>query len=322
MAPAPSYSLGSLANFDSYDETPHIGTRFPSASTQLSTFLTAPNSRELVKDLGTLVSHRGVVFFSNQDITLAQQKELARLLGEAGGKPKESGLHKHPVHEATDELGDDTLVITSERASYQEGRASRQWHTDITFEPIPSDYAILKLHTLPRVGGDTLWASGYEAYDRLSPKMRSFLEGLTAIHDGSFFHKVGIKIVDNRGHIENSGEGLTAVHPVIRTHPVTGYKSLFVNKVFTKKIVELNQDESDALLDYLTRHVSDNHDLQVRFRWTQNDVAIWDNRCTFHTATRDYGRELRVGNRVLSIGERPYFDPNSKSRREALGGLL
>jgi alpha-ketoglutarate-dependent taurine dioxygenase len=178
------------------------------------------------------------------------------------------------------------------------------------------------MHTLPEVGGDTLWASGYDAYDRLSPAFRTFLEGLTAEHDGNFFHdearRLGVGIQDQRGHAANSGEDLRAVHPVIRTHPTTGWKSLFVNRTFTTRIVELGPEESSTLLDYLFRHIAENHDLQVRYRWAQNDVAIWDNRCTFHTATNDYGNANRQGNRVVGIGGRPYLDPKSASRREAL----
>ncbi|KAJ7140053.1 hypothetical protein C8R43DRAFT_602220 [Mycena crocata] len=327
MVAAPFSALGSLSVYDSYDETPHIGTRFPSKSVQLSQILTAPNSDELLKDLATLVSHRGVVFFTNQDIDIEKQKELGTRLGELAGKPATSKLHIHPVSEETPELTADVSVISSEGGIARNGykktiRASNGWHTDITFEPIPSDYAILKLHTLPPVGGDTLWASGYEAYDKLSPAYQRFLEGLTALHDGSGFREyaqqTGKIINEPRGSPENVGKHLQAVHPVIRTHPVTGFKSLFVNKGFTTRIVELNEEESDDLLAFLTRHVSENHDMQVRFRWNTNDIAIWDNRCTFHTATNDY-EGVREGNRVVSIGEKPYFDPNSKSRRQALG---
>jgi len=328
MVAAPPSFLGSLSRFESYDETPQIGTRFPDKSVQLSQLLTSPDSDELIKDLATLVSHRGVVFFKDQDIKIEQQKELATRLGELSGKPATSTLHRHPISEETPELGGDVSVISSERGiartdyNNHATRASRGWHTDITFEPVPSDYAILKLHILPPLGGDTLWASGYEAYDRLSPAYQKFLESLTAVHDGNFFidyaRKSGVKVLDPRGSPENTGSDLKAVHPVIRTNPVTGFKALFVNKSFTKRIVELTPEESDDVLEYLFRHVAENHDFQVRFRWNLNDVAIWDNRSTFHTATQDYDG-TRVGNRVVSIGEKPFLDPKSKSRRVALG---
>jgi alpha-ketoglutarate-dependent taurine dioxygenase len=206
--------------------------------------------------------------------------------------------------------------------------------TSITFEKTPSDYAILKIHTLPQTGGDTLWASAYEAYDRLSPAYRTFLEGLTAVHSAQRFKTVAARHgrsirTDQRGAPDNVGDELRATHPVIRTNPVTGRKGLFVNKEFTKRIVEVTRDESDSILAYLFRHISENHDLQVRFKWNKNDIAIWDNRSVFHTATyhlqslyglicrNDY-EGSRTGDRVVSLGEHPYLDPASKSRRESL----
>jgi alpha-ketoglutarate-dependent taurine dioxygenase len=192
----------------------------------------------------------------------------------------------------------------------------------------------LKIHTLPKSGGDTLWASAYEAYDRLSPPYQKFLEGLTAVHDAKYFATIADRFgkplrTGERGAPDNVGGDLVAVHSVIRTNPVTGWKGVFVNAGylprarcwfrFTKRIVELTKDESDLHLDYLFKLIPLNHDLQVRFKWNKNDVAIWDNRSTYHSATYDIGNEVRVGDRVVSLGETPYFDPNSKSRREALG---
>ncbi|TFK99627.1 taurine catabolism dioxygenase [Pterulicium gracile] len=326
MASSESQSLlGSLAGYSSLDETAHVGTLFHDL--QVSTLLSAPDADQQIKDLATLISHRGVVFFKNQDISVPQMKELTTKLGELSGKPESSKLHVHPISEDTPELPADISVISSmggiSRADVRRGtRASNGWHADITFENVPSDYTMLKMHTVPRIGGDTLWASGYEAYDRLSPAMKRFLEGLTAVHDGSFFldyaKSSGIKVQESRGSPENTGTHLKAVHPVIRTNPVTGFRTLYVNKTFTKRIVELREDESDNLLDFLFRHLSENHDLQVRYRWSSNDLAIWDNRSSFHTATNDYDAP-RGGNRVVSVGERPFFDPKSRSRREALG---
>ncbi|KAI0692112.1 taurine catabolism dioxygenase [Cytidiella melzeri] len=322
-----SHYANSLKEFGPIDETTHIGTSFPSSSehTQITTtLLSSPNSDELIRDLARLVSYRGVVFFKKQSISLDEQRLLCVRMGQLTGRPVESGLHKHPVSDGTPELGaTDVQVISSmqgiARASVvRNTRASNGWHSDITFEPFPSDYTILKMHTLPKVGGDTLWASGYEAYDRLSPALKRFLEGLTAEHDGNVFHatakQLGVPIQKDRGNPANNSEDLRAIHPVIRTHPITGYRSLFVNRSFTKRIVELHPEESDNLLDFLFRHVAENHDLQVRYRWSVDDVAIWDNRATFHTATNDY-TDNRQGNRVVGIGERPYFDSASPSMR-------
>jgi alpha-ketoglutarate-dependent taurine dioxygenase len=248
-------------------------------------------------------------------------------------QPESSGLHIHPLTEAGSELGDQISVISSEKQKLGGGLthqlsdvsrlASAGWHSDITFEPVPSDYAMLKIHTLPATGGDTLWASAYEIYDRLSPPMQRFLEGLTATHDAKFFldeaERLGNPLREGiRGSPLNFGAGLQAVHPVVRTNPVTGWKSLYVNHGFTRRINGVTRDESDLLLPYLWNLVTQNHDAQVRFKWNKNDMAIWDNRSTWHCATYDY-EEARAGDRVCSLGEAPYLDLKSTGRKEALG---
>lgn len=173
---------------------------------------------------------------------------------------------------------------------------------------------------------DQLWASAYSAYDRLSPAMQAFLSTLTATHTATTFLETARDSPDPnfafrspRGHPSNAGQHLSAVHPVIRTNPVTGWRCLFVNRFFTTRINELSKDESDNLLAYLFDHVTANHDLQVRFRWEKGSVAIWDNRSTQHSATNDYGKKARSGDRVVSCGERPYLDPRSGGRADALG---
>ncbi|KAK7043318.1 taurine catabolism dioxygenase [Favolaschia claudopus] len=380
---ARTHPFPALAPFEHIDETPAIGTRFPK-TTQLSNLLRLSNSDDVLRDLARLVSHRGVLFFHEQDISPEQQRELGKRLGELAGKPATSTLHIYPndysdTIKNKDTLPQDISTISSEggvsRTGFSEtARASDGWHSDTSFEPVPSDYAvgwsisimdaradllfalqILKLHTLPPTLVSILplsrfapqWASGYEAYDKLSPAYRKFLEGLTALHDAKGIREELAKCKDNavygpRGSPENIGATLQAIQfvlatsilfalmlqnsPVIRSHPVTGFKTLFINKFvsfvetivsYTTRILELTEDESNDVLAYLTRHVSENHDLQVRFRWGKNDVAIWDNRCTMHTATIDYAG-LRQGDRVVSVGERPYLDPDSGSRRESL----
>lgn len=148
-------------------------------------------------------------------------------------QPESSALHVHPLTEEGSELGDQISVISSEKQKKGGGLthqlsdtsrlASVGWHTDISFERVPSDYAMLKIHTLPETGGDTLWASGYEVYDRLSPHMAAFLETLTATHDASFFHDEARRLGNPlrkgvRGSPLNTGEDLKAAHPVVRTN--------------------------------------------------------------------------------------------------------
>jgi len=325
----PLVPTGALDKYEHVDLTPVIGREYPNV--QLTDLLKAENADELIRELAIIVSQRNVVFFRNQDIDIEQQKLLGNKLGILSGRPKESGLHIHPTEKPNSDADLEIHVITSKKDKKKEHEneldisqfSSREWHSDITFEPVPSDFAILKIHTLPEIGGDTLWASGYEAYDRLSPAFAKYLEGLTALHSGRKFRiaseATGQPLIgETRGNPENVGTTLEAVHPVIRTNPVTGWKSVFVNKNFTKRILELTKDESDNTLDYLYRVFSENHDLQVRFKWNKNDVAIWANSSTLHNVTRDYD-EHREGDRVVSLGEKPYFDPKSKSRRDALG---
>ncbi len=321
---------GYLDQYHHGDPTPAIGRDFDDL--QIRELLKSSDREARIRDLAVTVSQRGVVFLRNQDVTPSEMKELMQILTTVAGCPSSSGLHIHPLTEESSELGDQVSVISSAKQAkgggltHQHNDTSRlasvAWHADITFEAVPSDYAMLKIHTLPPTGGDTLWASGYEIYDRLSSPMQKFLEGLTATHDATFFLAEAARLgnpvrKDIRGHPLNQGGGLTATHPVIRTNPVTGWKSVFVNKGFTKRINGVSRDESDLLLKYLLDMVVHNHDAQVRFKWKQNDLAIWDNRSTWHCATYDYV-EARAGDRVCSVGEAPYLDLNSKGRREAL----
>lgn len=173
------------------------------------------------------------MFLRNQDVTPTEMKDLMLRLTALSGSPAASGLHVHPLTEEGSELGDQISVISSEKQKLGGGLthqlsdvsrfASAGWHSDISFERAPSDYAMLKIHTLPPTGGDTLWASGYEIYDRLSPALREMLEGLTATHDATFFldeaRRLGNPLrTTPRGSPLNHGDALCATHPVIRTN--------------------------------------------------------------------------------------------------------
>ncbi|WWC69056.1 uncharacterized protein I206_102992 [Kwoniella pini CBS 10737] len=325
-----------LRSYSHFDATPSIGTEFRAYSPDGKPTLSVRDilgNAEREKALGRLVSERGVVFFRDAVISPEEQLKLVDALGKHGGKPSTSGLHVHPLTMGGSEFGDEVSVISNQFVFDNKYKRddftvlkrrfhADLWHSDITFEPVPSDYASLQIRELPKVGGDTLWASAYEAYDRLSPAYKTLLEGLTATHTGQGFIDIAkrnnVTFREPRGAPENVGQSLSTIHPVIRTNPVTGWKGLFVNRGFTKRINELTQHESDNLLDFLFEHISANHDLQVRFRWEENSLAIWDNRSTFHSATEDLDGDTRVGTRSVSLGEKPYLDPKSKGRREAL----
>ncbi|PWZ02128.1 taurine catabolism dioxygenase [Testicularia cyperi] len=335
---------GVLDQYKHIDLTPAIGREYPDI--QLTDLIAAPNADELLRDLSITIARRGVVFFRAQNLSPDEQKELTHRLGVLSGKPADSTLHIHPIanaerdasHQVVDELGNvnrdhEISVISSklQKDVYDAGiryrSAKEEIHSDITFETRPADFSSLRVHTLPQSGGDTLWYSGYQLYDDLSPKFQQFLESLTGHFAQPAFNKAadqkGFKLyAGERGAPENVGEHLSADHPIVRTNPVTGWKSVFAIGSHFSHFKDLKRNESDLIKDYLLDHVATNHLAQVRFKWNKNDLAIWDNRSTFHAATPDYfglGEE-RGGVRAVGIGERPYLDPNSISRLQELGG--
>ncbi|MCP5266180.1 MAG: TauD/TfdA family dioxygenase [Burkholderiaceae bacterium] len=167
------------------------------------------------------------------------------------------------------------------------GGIADEWHSDITFQPNPSVYAILHMVRCPTVGGDTMWANMYQAYEALSAPMRELCDGLSALHDAA----------------PHGRPDITAIHPVVRMHPETGRRSLFVNEHFTRRIVEMSHEESANLLGYLTRWVSSPR-FTVRRRWQQGTIAMWDNRCTQHYVLNDFDQE-RIIQRVTVMGDEP-----------------
>ncbi|PYI16289.1 tfdA family taurine dioxygenase [Aspergillus japonicus CBS 114.51] len=260
-------------------------------------------------DLARLVAERGVVFFRDQQMDVHEQIAFGAYFGElhihqmAGIIPDLPWVH--PIHK------DETAV---------NGRSHQIWHSDVSYELQPPGLTMLKMDTLPRAGpggeetgGDTIWASGYALYESLSPKLRAFLETLEAKHSGL---EQAEKALRTSGCLRR--DPIETNHPVVRTHPVTGWKTLYVNENFTKEIVGLEKRIGDGILDSLYRTVAEGYEFQVRWKWTKNAVAIWDNRATFHTGIFDYFPHLRHGLRVAPQAETPYFDPNSKTRKEAL----
>jgi len=240
-----------------------------------------------VKELrGALLDH-GVLFFLQQDMTDDDQLRLAEAFG-----PVMTPL--------LDSSGNRTPGVTVADQAKGGGVGTDRWHCDTTFVAEPPLGAILRAVQLPAVGGDTLFASMYAAYDALSPAMREMLDGLTARHSPAFVNEL-LQGMPNIVHRE--GQDDSAIHPVIRVHPETGRKLLFVNSNWTVRIVELALAESRALLDFLYEHVK-SPEFQCRFRWEPGSVAFWDNRAVQHFAVPDY-IERRVMHRVLIAGDAP-----------------
>ena len=229
-----------------------------------------------------------VIFFRDQILTPEQHLGFGMRFGE---------LHIHPA--APTEGGHPGLMVI--KADRDSPRANGEgWHSDVSCDEEPPMGSILYIKESPQVGGDTLFANMYAAYESLSDRMKANLEGLTAVHDGEENYR---GTYANFG-VKDKPSYPRAVHPVIRTHPVTGQKALFVNRGFTKRILGIPVDESTGLLAYLFEHMA-NPTFQCRFRWRTNSVAFWDNRCAQHRAIWDYWPATRYGNRVTVKGDRP-----------------
>jgi taurine dioxygenase len=260
-------------------------------NTKIGTELTGVVLTELdengVQELRQLAAERGVLFFRDQDMTLAEQVEMGRRLGE---------LHVHPAAEAPEGFPEVLPIHTDADSRYAAGNG---WHTDVSCDERPPALSMLRIEQTPPTGGDTVWASMYAAYDALSPSMQAFLLTLTAVHSGDLAY---------RGRYDRPGarDYPVSEHPVVRTHPLTGRKALYVNSGFTSHVKGLKRRESEALLRFLFDHVAYGVDFQVRFAWEAGSVAIWDNRCVQHHASWDYYPETRHGYRVTTRGEVPF----------------
>jgi taurine dioxygenase len=240
-------------------------------------------------ELRQLLAERGVLFFRAQDMTLAEQVEVGRRLGE---------LHIHPAAKAPEGFPEVLVVHTDADSKYTAGEG---WHSDVSCDERPPALSMLRIEETPSTGGDTLFCSMYAAYDALSPAMQQFLSGLHAIHSGDKAYR------GRYGDNDTGKQYPTSEHPVVRTHPDTGRRALYVNSGFTRRIKELKARESDALLRFLYDHIAYGVPFQVRFRWEPNSVALWDNRCVQHHASWDYFPETRHGYRVTTVGERPFL---------------
>jgi taurine dioxygenase len=262
--------------------TPHAGAEVRGVD------LSRPIDEPLFKEIHAALMDNGVIFFRDQHLTPDQQKAFGRLFGE---------LHIHPAAPAPEGHPEILVIHADENSKHVAGE---NWHSDVSCDLEPPMGSILYMHELPPVGGDTLFASMYAAYEALSEPMKRFLEPLTAMHEGEHVYR-GRYGLDDRGKSFPRAE-----HPVVRTHPVSGRKALYVNGGFTTRIPQLKRAESDAVLQMLYRHV-ETPEFHCRFRWQVNSVAFWDNRCMQHHAMWDYYPQRRHGHRVTIKGDKPFY---------------
>ena len=269
---------------------PYIGAQVNGAD------LTRPLSDNQFEQLYHAVLRHQVVFLREQNITPAQQRDLALRFGD---------LHIHPVYPHAPGV-EEIIVLDTHNDNPPD---NDNWHTDVTFIDTPPAGAILAAKELPTTGGDTLWTSGIAAWEALSEPFRQLLSGLHAEHDfrKSFQeYKYNKTEAEHRRWQEAVAKHPPLLHPVVRIHPVTGKQALFVNEGFTTRIVEVSEKESAALLNFLFAHVT-KPEFQVRWRWQPNDVAIWDNRVTQHYANADYLPQRRIMHRATILGDKPYY---------------
>ncbi|KAL8641637.1 MAG: hypothetical protein Q9228_001586 [Teloschistes exilis] len=304
----PRYSNLLASATDVFDYNPKIGTEIQGVNLAKLT-----NAQK--DDLARLISVRGVVFFRNQtEFDIDSQRELGAYFGK---------LHKHATTSVPRRPGLEDVHVVHTDGTSKDQRAvfspTFLWHSDVTYELQPPSYTSLKLLTGPPRGGggDTLWASQYAAYDLLSAPMQKYLEGLSALHsaqmqaDGSIAAGRPVR-----------RDPIVTKHPLIRTHPVTGWKSLFFNPGFVTGIVGIPKAESDAIICYLNEIIATTQEIHVRYQWQKYDVAFWDNRICNHSASYGFAPHRRHAVRVACQAERPAFDPAGRSQEEDLNALF
>ncbi len=228
-----------------------------------------------------------VVFFRDQKISGQQQIDFARRFGE---------LEVHPFLPE----GADDQIVRFEKSETAQGYENT-WHSDVSWREVPALGSVLRALEIPQSGGDTLFCDMITAYEGLDPDLKQRIEGRLAIHD--FTHSFG-RALGADALAEKQKEYPPARHPIVRTHPETGRKILYVNAILTSHIEGLERAESDALLERLYREATV-PEYQCRFRWESDSVAMWDNRAVQHYAASDYWPSRRVMERVAIIGDRP-----------------
>ena len=236
-----------------------------------------------------------VVFFRDQDISHESHVRLGRFFGELEGHPVIPSVEGYP--EILKIEGVEGVQLTADTlAPFQ---AYNKWHTDVTFREKPSITSILRARNLPPLGGDTMWADTAAAYAGLPQPVKDRIEGLEAEHD--IVRSFGGRVSEEK-RAQLARDFPPVRHPVVRSHPETGEKILYVNYTFTSRIIGVSEEDSDSLLRLLFDRIKV-PEYQVRFRWTPNAIGIWDNRSTQHYAVGDYWPEYRLLERVTVSGD-------------------
>ena len=239
-----------------------------------------------------LIEHK-VIFARGQNLSTAEHVRLSRMFGD---------LEVHPFRPE----GEFPEIMVLDNHKDNPVLSTDVWHSDTTFRLRPTRYTILRCEIMPATGGDTLWANMAAAYDNLSDPFKRMIAGLRAVHDFKNFRVLFTRSAADQARLETMEDLYpNPSHPVVRTHPVTGAKILFVNPQFTLRIEGLAEDESRGLLDILFRQVLI-PEYQFRFRWHPGDIVFWDNTATQHYAANDYYPDRRRMERTAVLGDVPY----------------
>jgi taurine dioxygenase len=238
-----------------------------------------------------LIEHK-VIVIRDQHLDTRQHIEMSRWFGE---------LEVHPMRPQ----GEFPEILVLDNHKDNPVLSTDVWHSDTTFRKNPTKYTILRCQIMPKLGGDTLWADMEAAYESLSAPFRTFIDGLRAVHDFKNFRTTFPNTEEGRARLHKMEDMFpNPSHPVVRTHPVTGRKSIYVNPQFTLRIEGLEEDESRAVLDVLFKQAVV-PEYQFRVRWTEGAIVFWDNRSTQHYAANDYYPSRRRMERTAVVGDVP-----------------
>ena len=237
--------------------------------------------------------HKYQVLFFQEQLEISPENHIK--LGKCFGD-----LHIHPAAPKMKSFPEIFEIHTHKDSKISNG--AEDFHSDVSCDTEPPLGTMLQLHILPQCGGDTMFSNMYMAYDSLSKPMQNFLNGLRASHESEHFYR---NRYEKQDQLDPKKKYPSAIHPIVRTHPETKKKALYINKFFTTRIEGLSKQESKLILGYLFNHC-EKTDFQIRYRWNKNDMAFWDNRCTLHKAIWDYHPMERKGRRVTIKGTIPY----------------
>ena len=254
---------------------------------------------DAMRRVAEALARHAVLFFRDQRLSPEQQLEVTRRFGDILRVPYIQHLEAYP----------DMIAVLKEADERGISTFGGTWHSDFSFLDVPPSLTLLYALELPALGGDTLWASQYAAYDALSPGLRRLLDPLRAVQSawphGTRGPGPGTAVSRSIGMVRNDPAADREIaQPVVRVHPVTGRRALFVNPVYTERFEDMTVDESRPMLQYLFGHAT-RPEFTCRLRWAPGTLALWDNRCLLHLAINDYDGSRRLLHRTTVAGERP-----------------